>query len=159
MRELDTIDLQILKALQQNTRLTNAELAEQVGLSTTPCQRRVRMLEEDGFVRDYVALLDPAALGLDFSAWIMVRLERHKAEVVEAFVRSVTSCDEITECCLVTGKFDYMLRVYASDISTFRNFMLEKLVRLPGVVEASTNVILESTKSTTALPLPKKRFT
>ncbi len=154
MRELDEYDRAILRTLQRRGRISHVDLAEDIGLSKTPTQRRVRMLEEAGLISHYVAVLDPAALGLQFSAWVMIRLGKHRAETVADFLAAVDRNAKITECCLVTGSADYMIKVYARDIADYRDFMMSDLVKLPGVTEVTTHVVLEEPKKTTSLPLP-----
>jgi len=154
MRALDQFDRAILRTLQRRGRMSYVELADEIGLSKTPTQRRVKILEEDGLISHYVAVLSPAALGLNFSAWVMIRLGKHRADVVSDFLAAVDRNPAITECCLVTGSADYMIKVHARDIADYRDFMMADLVNLPGVTEVTTHVVLEEPKKTTSLPLP-----
>lgn len=154
MRDLDQYDRAILRTLQRRGRISHVELADEIGLSKTPTQRRVKLLEDAGLITHYVAVLDPDALGLQFRAWVMVRLGEHRAEVVADFLRAVDRNPMITECCLVTGSADYMIKVYARDIADYRDIMMSDLVRLPGVIEVTTHVVLEQCKKTTSVPLP-----
>ncbi|MBO6796986.1 Lrp/AsnC family transcriptional regulator [Maricaulis sp.] len=154
MRKLDQYDRSILRHLQRDGRMSIVDLAERVGLSKTPTQRRVKMLEDDGLIEHYAAVLDPASLGLNFCVWVMIRLGKHRRETVDEFLAAVAKNDAITECCLVTGGADYMLRVHARDIKDYRDFMMADLVNLPGVTEVTTHVVLDEPKTRSSLPLP-----
>jgi Lrp/AsnC family leucine-responsive transcriptional regulator len=147
MAELDRIDRRILAALQANGRISNLELAELVGLSPTPCGRRVRRLEETGVIEGYAAQISPAALGLSICVMVSVRLAKQTPDAASQFLSAIQGRSEITECLLVTGNVDYLLRVWVKDIEALRNFITAALQSIPCVAETSTMVILEATKS------------
>ncbi len=157
MAHLDDIDRQILAVLQEDGRITNLDLARTVGLSPTPCQRRVRRLESLGVIERYAAVVSPAAVELGVSVFISVRLQAQSEPAVRAFVSAVRGIEPITDCHLVTGSFDYILRARLPDVEALRVFTLEKLVTLPNVAETATHLILEDTKVTTVLPVPARR--
>lgn len=148
MHELDNIDREIIAVLQQEGRISNIELAERVGLSPTPCGRRVRRLETTGVITGYAARVDPAALGLGVSVLVNVRLSKQTPADIEQFLTAVQQQTEITECLLIAGNIDYVLRVRVRDVEALRDFVLTKLKRIPHVAETTTMLILESTKST-----------
>ena len=152
-RQLDAIDRRILRVLQENARIANVDLAQEVGLSPSPCLRRVRDLEEAGVVRGYVALLDPGALGLKVSVFIQVRLERQIEEALETFEAAVLARPEVMECYLMTGDADYLLRVVVSDLAAYERFLMDSLTRLPGVANIRSSFALKQVKYRTALPL------
>ncbi|ROR32190.1 Lrp/AsnC family transcriptional regulator [Inmirania thermothiophila] len=153
MTPIDETDRRILRLLQANARITNAELAERVALSPSPCWRRVRRLEASGLIRAYVTLLDPHALGLDVSVFVRVRIESHREEVVQAFEAAVQARPEIVECYRMTGGTDYLLRVVTSDIAAYDRFLGEVLMHLPGVASMDSGFALRQVKYTTAMPL------
>lgn len=150
---LDRTDLRILEALQTEGRLTNQELAERVALSPSPCLRRVRALEEAGVIRQYVALLDPFKVGLGMLAYVTVKLEKKGKMPVEQFVRAVQSWPEVIACYSMTGDMDYLMRVQVEDLDHYARFIMEKLLKQPGVTDIRSNFVLERVKDTTALPL------
>jgi Lrp/AsnC family transcriptional regulator, leucine-responsive regulatory protein len=150
---LDAIDLRILARLQDNARLTNVELAEAVGLSPSPCLRRVRELEQLGTIRRYVALLDPAAIGLPVSVFVNVTLERQVETALERFEAAILKRPEVMECYLMTGDADYLLRVVTADLSAYERFLVEHLTRVPGVASIKSSFALKQVKYRTALPM------
>jgi len=150
---LDRFDRKILKILQEDGRISIIDLAEQVGLSATPCTRRVKRLEELGVIEKYVAVVSPNALGFGVSVFVRVRLEKDSLEAVDAFVKAVNQRPEITECYLVTGTYDYLLRVRMKDVPSLREFILNELVAIPSVAETSTHLALEETKRTSSIPV------
>lgn len=143
MIALDDIDRRILTALQQDGRLPILNLAERVGLSPTPCGRRVKRLEDAGVIQGYNARIDPAALGQTINVLITVRLARHGTRGTEQFLSAIAQRPEITECLLVTGSVDYILRVWVSDIDALGTFIRDVLQSIPSVAETSTMVILK----------------
>jgi Lrp/AsnC family leucine-responsive transcriptional regulator len=150
---LDAIDRNILNVLQTDGRISNLDLAERVGLSPTPCSRRVKRLEESGVISGYTARVDPAALEQAISVMITVRLSQQSPADIESFITTVHSLPEITECVLVTGNLDYVLRVRARDVEALKDFVLTKLKAIPSLSETTTMLILETVKSTEfALP-------
>ena len=150
---LDDIDRRILARLQDNARLTNVDLAEAVGLSPSPCLRRVRDLEGSGVIRRYVALLDPATVGLPVSVFVNVTLERQIEAALERFEAAILKRPEVMECYLMTGDADYLLRVVTADLSAYERFLVEHLTRVPGVASIKSSFALKQVKYRTALPL------
>jgi len=147
MVNLDRIDRKILAALHGNGRMSNLELADLVGLSPTPCGRRVKRLEDLGVIEGYEAQISPAALGLSICVMVSVRLAKQTPDAAAQFVEAIRGQREITECLLVTGNVDYLLRVWVKDIEALRLFITEGLQSIPCVAETSTMVILEATRS------------
>ena len=152
-RALDEIDRKILEVLQDDARISNVDLAGRVGLSPSPCLRRVRDLEERGVVRRYVALLDPVAVGLGVSVFVQVSLERQAERGLDAFEKYVLDRPEVLECYLMTGDADYLLRVVVPDVSAFERFLLDHLTRIPGVASVKSSFALKQVKYRTSLPL------
>ena len=153
MTDLDALDVRILNILQDNARITTLELAEQVGLSPTPCARRVKRLEDDGLIQRYVTLLDEKKAGLDLSVFISVRLRAQTAETMEKFERSVRGIPEIAECYLISGVHDYLLHLRVADVDALRDFLRNRLVTIEGIAEAQSSIVLDKVKYTTALTL------
>jgi Lrp/AsnC family leucine-responsive transcriptional regulator len=151
---LDKIDIKILSALQKNGRLSNVELAEQVNLSPSPCLRRLKQLEENGIIRQYVALLDPLKIDLGFEAFVHVRLNKsdvHKN--YEAFVNAIHNWPEVANCYATTGDMDYLLHVYFTNLAHFSSFIMDTLLQYQGVEDVKSSFVLKSFKRTTQLPL------
>lgn len=144
---LEPRDLQILDLLQRDSRLSNQDLAERVGMSTSACWRRVRALEEAGVIRGYRAEIDPRQAGLAFHAIIHVRLVRHAREIVERFVAEVMRHEEVQDCYATTGSADYHLRVLCRDLDAFNDFMERTLFRLEGIANIQTNLVLRHIKA------------
>ena len=151
--KLDAIDRRILRALQRSSNQTNIELAEQVGLSPTPCLRRVHLLEEQGIIEGYTALLNPAAVDLRFTAFARVTLERQDKATVEHFAREIERAPEVLECHLMAGSYDYLLRVIARDLDDYQRFQMEVLTQIEGVRNVVTEIPLKRVKQTTHLPI------
>ena len=149
----DEIDRRILTALQRDGRLTNQHLSEMVGLSPSPCLRRVRLLEEAGVIRRYVALIDPQAIGLDITAFIRVALERQDDAGLDAFETAVAQWPEVLDCYLMTGDADYQLRVVARSLSDYEAFLRDRLTRLPGVAKIQSSFAFRPVVSRTELPV------
>lgn len=145
--ELDAMDRRILSVLQSEGRISNLELAERVGLSPTPCGRRMKRLEDTGVIIGYGARINPVALGLGVSVIMTVRLTRQTPEDIAEFLATVHRQPEITECLLVAGNLDYVLRVRIRDVEALRDFILTKIKTIPCVSETSTMLILEASKS------------
>ncbi len=150
---LDRTDRRILDLLQRDGRLTNVELATKVALSPSPCLRRVRALEEGGVIRDYVALVDPARVGLGLLAFANVKLEKGGAKPLNDFRAAVQGWPEVIACYAMTGDTDYLLRVHVEDLEHYSRFMMNRLLKQPGVIDVKSNFVLERIKDTTALPL------
>ncbi len=154
-RALDEIDRRILEVLQDDARISNVDLAGRVGLSASPCLRRVRDLEERGIVRSYVALLDPGAVGLGVSVFVQVSLERQADHGLETFEKRILERPEVLECYLMTGDADYLLRVVVPDVAAFERFLLDHLTRIPGVSSVKSSFALKQVKYRTSLPLAR----
>ncbi|WP_212524904.1 Lrp/AsnC family transcriptional regulator [Actibacterium sp. MT2.3-13A] len=151
--ELDRIDRRILEVLQKTGRISNAELSESVNLSPSACHRRVHRLEEEGYIRDYVALLDPRKLGCPTTVFVEITLSGQADEVLDAFEREVALVPDVLECHLMAGKSDYLLKVVASDSEDFARIHRQYLSRLPGVVQMQSSFALRTVFKTTALPV------
>ena len=151
---LDGIDCRILDLLQENARVANADLARHVGLSPSPCLRRVRELERAGVIKSHVSLLDPSAVGLPVSVFVQVTLERQVERALETFERAILQRPEVMECYLMTGDADYLLRVVVADIEAYEAFLKDHLTRTPGVASIKSSFALNQVKYRTALPLP-----
>ncbi len=149
---LEKQDEQILAQLQKEGRTTNQQLAEDVGMSTSACWRRVRALEETGVIVGYSALVDRERAGFSTSAILHVSLERHDAKFVEEFVSRVTERAEVLECFATTGDADYHLRVVVRDMKAYNQFLDDFMFRLPGIRNVRTNVVLKEIKTSVALP-------
>ncbi len=149
----DRIDRKLLDLLQQDGHLTNVELAERVALSPSPCLRRVRALEQGGVIRQYVALLDPARVGLTLLAYVSVQLEKRGKMPIDAFSQAVRGWPEVVACYAMTGDMDYLLRVQVENLDHFSRFVMDQLLKQPGVLDVKSNFVLERIKETTALPL------
>ncbi len=151
--DLDAIDCRILETLQGDARVSNVELSDRVGLSPSPCLRRVRQLEDDGTIRSYVTLLDPAEVGLPVSVFVQVSLEKQVDDALEKFEQEIVARPEVMECYLMTGDSDYLLRVVAPDLDAFQRFMLDHLTKIPGVSSIKSSFALKQVCYRTALPL------
>ena len=150
---LDAIDKRILAELQANARLTNVELAERVGLSPSPCLRRVRRLEETGVIQGYATLVTQEAVGLPVSIFVMVTLEKQVERALEIFESKVLERPEIMECYLMTGDSDYLLRVVTADLGAYERFLMDHLTRVPGVASIKSSFALKQVVYRTALPI------
>jgi Lrp/AsnC family leucine-responsive transcriptional regulator len=161
---LDKIDRKILAILQADGRLSNLEVAERVSLSSSPCLRRIKRLEELGVIRQYVALLDPNKIGLGLLAYVNVRLEKHSDTPMKGgagnsrsprsdFAASVAQWPEVVACYAMTGEMDYLLRVHVENMDHFSRFMMETLLRHPAVLDVKSSFALHQIKETTSLPL------
>jgi DNA-binding Lrp family transcriptional regulator len=151
---LDAIDRRILDALQENARISNADLARDVGLSASACSRRVHELEETGVIQRYATLVDPVITGMPVSVFVNVTLERQVEPDLESFEAAIQALPEVMECYLMTGGSDYLLRVVASDVAAFRRFLMDHLTRIRGVANIRSSFALNQVKYRTALPLP-----
>lgn len=150
---LDTIDLRILAILQSQARVSNVELADLVGLSPAPCLRRVRALEEHGVIRQYVTLVDPAAVGLGVTVFVQISLDLQVEGRLEIFERAIMKRPEVLECYLMTGDSDYMLRVVVPDVSAYERFLRDALTRIESAAGIKSSFALKQVKYSTALPL------
>ena len=151
--ELDSIDRRILVALQKRGRMSNADLSEKVNLSPSACHRRVQRLETDGFIKDYVALLDPRKLGRPSTIFVEITLSGQADEVLDAFEREVAKIPDVLECHLMAGTADYLLKVVAQDTEDFARIHRRYLARLPGVAQMQSSFALRTVFKTTALPV------
>jgi Lrp/AsnC family leucine-responsive transcriptional regulator len=152
--KLDRTDRRILQAMQANARISNLELADAVGLSPTPCSRRVKRLEESGLIRAHVTLLSQRMLGLKLTAYIGISMDRHTPDRFEAFETEVAKYPEVMECSVVTGQAsDYLLKAVVPDMEYYERFLLGKLTRIEGVTGVHSSFELRRVLSRTALPL------
>ncbi len=152
--KLDRIDRHILVLMQRNGRISNLELAEQVGLSPTPCSRRVKRLEESGIVDRHITLLKAEALGLDLTVMIGIAMDRHTPDRFESFERKVAEFPEVLECSIVTGQTaDYLLKVVVRDMQHYEQFLLGQLTRLEGVSGVHSSFVLRKVVDKTELPV------
>lgn len=151
---LDRTDLRILDILQREGRLSNQEVAERVALSPAPCLRRIRRLEENGVIRQYVALLDAQRIGLGLLAYVTVKLDKHGKAPMEDFGLRVQTWPEVGACYAMTGDMDYLLRVHVQDLQHFSRFVMDQLLKHPAVLDVKSSFALQRIKDTTALPLP-----
>ena len=150
---IDRYDKSILSELQNDGRISNVELASRVSLSESACLRRVRTLEESGLIERYVALLDQKEVGLTGTIFVHIALRREEQRELAAFEEAVQGIPEIMECYLMTGEFDYLLRVVVSDMADFERLHNEALTRLPGVARVNSSVAIRTVTKTTELPL------
>ncbi len=150
--ELDARDLQILAILQRDAMTPVAEIAERIGLSTTPCWRRIQKLEEEGVIRRRVALLDPAALNVPVSVFVAIRTNRHSAEWLEQFRRALEGIPEVVEAYRMSGEIDYLLRVVVPDIAGY-DAVYKRLIERIELADVNSSFSMEEMKHTTALPL------
>jgi Lrp/AsnC family transcriptional regulator, leucine-responsive regulatory protein len=151
--KLDEIDRRILSALQQDGRLTLAELSQKVGLSASPCHRRVRLLEERGVIERYAAVINQRSVGLPVSVFISIKLESQREDSLQKFAKAIAPWPEILECYLMTGQRDYLLRVVVADLAAYEVFLKTKLTRLNGISSIESSFALEQVKYTHMLPL------
>jgi Lrp/AsnC family leucine-responsive transcriptional regulator len=151
--ELDRIDMNILKELQTDASITNADLAKRVGLSPSPCLTRVRAFRESGLIKRQVCLLEPKLLGLNLSVFIQVSLDNQSEGMLEIFQTAINTCKEVLECYLMTGDSDYFLRVIVADIDELRDFILNRLTTIKGVSNIRSSIALKQIKYETAIPI------
>lgn len=143
---MDEIDQRILGALHADARLTHQELSERVGLSPTPCARRIRRLESEGIITGYSARIDEGRLGFGFSVFVSVRLDRQVDDRLKSFETEVSLCPEVVDCWLMTGSFDYLLRVAVRDLNEFEQFLTGRLTKLPGVASLESSIPIRRVK-------------
>jgi Lrp/AsnC family transcriptional regulator, leucine-responsive regulatory protein len=154
MFKLDRYDRRILEELQRDGRVSNQELADRIGLSPSPCLRRVRTLEEAGIIRGYTALLDARALGLNLMAILSISMDKHTPERFERFDAAVSAMPEVLECLLITGRdADYQLKVVVRDMDAYQDLLLNKLTRIEGVTGVHSSFVLRSVVDRASLPL------
>lgn len=153
MENIDLVDRRLLKALQEDGRISNAELARRCNLSPAACFERVRRLRARKVIMGYAALIDPAKVGRGLMIFVEVLLDRTTGDMFEAFAEAVRRQPEVLECHMVAGGFDYLIKARVGDMDAYRAFLGDILVKMPGVRETRTYAVLEEVKSTTALPL------
>ncbi|EXR44250.1 Lrp/AsnC family transcriptional regulator [Acinetobacter sp. 1294243] len=150
---VDSVDKKILRVIQKNSNQTNSEVAQQVGLSATPCLRRVHLLEEQSVITGYVALVNPSAVDLKFTAFVRITLERQDKVTIENFAKEMEQAPEVLECHLMAGTYDYLFRVIAKDLEDYQRFQMETLTKIKGIQNVVTEIPLRSIKQTTCLPI------
>ncbi len=153
MPTLDRTDIRMLELLQRDGRLSHVELADRVGLSPTPCTRRVRRLEQQGIIRGYAAILDPKRIGQNVLAYVQIKLERHTDDVIERFRRTLEERPEVVSAHAMTGEMDFLLEVVVPDLDALGRFTLHQLLKLPGVRDVRSSLVLETLKTVAHLPL------
>jgi len=151
--DLDRFDARILSELQREGRLPVVELAELIGLSPTPCARRIRSLEAAGVIEGYAAILNPTRVGLEIQAIVHVKLTEHTDETVARFEREIALLDEVTNCFAITGAYDFILQVFGKDLESLSSVILKKLLRIPHVRDVQSSVVLATLKRSTRIPL------
>ncbi|HEV2558899.1 MAG TPA: Lrp/AsnC family transcriptional regulator [Microvirga sp.] len=151
--QLDAIDLRILKALQDDARLTNSDLADRVGLSASPCLRRVRRLEKEGFIRTYRAVLDREAIGLGLTVFVDIKVEKHNRETAQALQEALRALPEVVSCHMVSGAADFVAEIVVANLKAYERLLTEKLLTLPMIADIRSNFALSRVKSDAALPL------
>lgn len=151
--KLDRLDTRIVAELQKDGRRPVVELAEAIGLSGTPCARRIRLLEQAGVIQGYTAIVDPTRLGLNVQAFVQVKLERHTDERLEQFRREVGALEEVVSCYATTGEHDYLLQVMAPDLESLSAIVLKKLLKIPGVRDVHSSIVLDTVKRSLRMPL------
>ena len=152
--EIDRYDRQILQVLQEDGRISNQDLADRIGLSPSPCLRRVRALEESGLIRGYRALLDAKKLGLSLMALIHISMDRHTPDRFENFEADVGAIPEVIECLLITGQdADYQLKAVVRDMDAYQELLLNRITRIPGVTGVHSSFVLRRVVDKTALPV------
>ena len=152
--KIDRFDIRILEVLQADASLSNQEIADRVGLSASPCSRRIRLLQEAGIIRSTVVRLAPDRLGLDLTVLIHIRMDRHTPERFDNFERIVRSYAEVLECYLITGQeADYQLKIIVPNMDEYQRFLLEKITRIEGVIGVHSSFVLRKAIDSTALPL------
>ncbi|MGE0503431.1 MAG: Lrp/AsnC family transcriptional regulator [Rhizobiaceae bacterium] len=150
---MDAKDVQIIRALQADGRLSNQDLAEKVNLSPSPCLRRLRLLEERGVISGYTALVNARAYGLQVMAFVRITLQRHEKDTVHQFEKRVRDIDEVLDCYLLTGDADYLLRVLVEDLDAYETFVRSRLHAIPGIASINTSLVYSNVKQTQIFPL------
>ena len=153
-KRLDEIDRKILRLLQEDGRLTLADLAAKVGLSPSPCLRRIRLLEKAGIITRYVAVLSQRKVGLPVSVFASIKLEKQREEELTRFAKAIARWPEVLECYLMTGPRDYLLRIVVEDLAAYEVFLKQKLTRVEGIASIESSFALEQVKYTNVLPIP-----
>jgi Lrp/AsnC family leucine-responsive transcriptional regulator len=151
--DLDAIDCRIIAALQANGRLSNVELADRIGLSSSPCLRRVKRLEREGYIEAYRATLQRNRVGLGFTVFVDVKIEGHANERAVAFEEAIVTMPQVVACHMVSGAADYLLEVVVPDLEDYQRFLVGKLLSLPIVREVRSNIAIQTLKAGGPLPL------
>ena len=151
--QIDSIDIKILRELQQDSKITNTELAQRVNLSPSPCLTRVKRLETTGLIRQYVALLNPIQLGLNLNVFIFISLKAQSRELLRDFEQRICAHEEVMECYLMTGDEDYLVRVAMTDVPSLERFIIDQLSPMPEVEKIRSSFALKQVRYKTALPL------
>jgi Lrp/AsnC family leucine-responsive transcriptional regulator len=152
--KLDRTDRRILTELQKNGRISNLELADAIGLSPSPCLRRVKQLEDSGIIEGYTALLNASRLGLKLMALIQINMDKHTPDRFEHFENMIKSYPEVLECLLIAGQSaDYLLKIAVQDMEVYQDFLLNKITKIPGVTDVHSSFVLRQVISTTRLPV------
>lgn len=154
---LDALDIRIIDCLQHDGRMSNQQLSEEVGLSPSPCLRRVRNLEQSGLIEGYFALVNPNAVGLSVTAFVRIRLNAQGDAELSAFEAEISSFPEVMECYLMTGEADYQLRVLVESLADFEDFLRQKLTKIATVSQVTTSFALRPVVYRTAIPVPRVR--
>jgi DNA-binding Lrp family transcriptional regulator len=152
--EIDETDLRILTTVQEDARLSNVDLAERIGLSPSPCLRRLRRLEDEGIIKGYMTLLDQKAVGLPVNVFISVTLKEQSEHALDDFEGRIRELPQVMECYLMTGTADYLLRVVTADLAAYESFLKEHLTRIPVIASIQSSFALKQVSFRTALPLP-----
>lgn len=150
--ELDTTERQILRLLQHDGRMSNVDLAQQVGLSESPCLRRVKQLEKSGLITGYAATVDQRLLGLEVTAFVLVSMEKQPDAATQAFIAAVAAEDHIVECYATSGSHDYLMKVVARSIGHFSELCMQRILKFPGVMHVESSFSLQEIKHSRALP-------
>lgn len=153
MDNLDAIDVRIIAAVQNDGRISINDLAGKVGLSPSPCARRLRILEERGVIKGYAAMIDQTKVGLPVSAFASIKLERQREEDLDRFARAVAGWPEVVDCYLMTGQRDYLMRIVVRDLQAYETFIKSKLTRLEGIASIETSFALDQVKRAEVLPI------
>lgn len=157
-QDLDNIDIKILDLLQKDASLSTADLAEQVGLSQSPCWRRIQRMRDEGYIQSQVAILDRQKLGFRMQIFALVKMTTLTEEKRAEFIKAIRNTPEILECYTVFGEMDVMLKVLAPDVNWYQDFIFATILKLPGVVDVRSTVTLQQTKFTTAIPLQLRKL-
>lgn len=153
MEQLDAIDRKMLNALQKDGRIAITDLAQAVGLSATPCARRLKRLEDEGFIRGYHAALDPKKVGCGLQAFVQIRLGDHAEQIVEGFQAAVLRRPEVVACYAVTGSSDFLIHVMTSDLDALSEFTTRTLLRMPGIRDTQSSIVLSVLKAESTVPV------
>ncbi len=152
--KLDGTDRKILELLQTNSNITNAQLAQEIGLSPAPTLERVKKLENSEVIKSYHAVIDPAAVGMGVTTFVFVSLKGHNKDNIERFIKAIKEIEEVIECHHVTGQADFILKIVATDIPAYQNLMLEKVSNIEVVDNMQSTVILSTFKDSKVIPVP-----